>query len=576
MTEKRATGLFGYLGPYGLTLAAMGLVSGLVNVLYLTGSIFMLEVYDRVIPSRSVPTLVGLALITAVLFCFQGILEVIRSRVMVRLGSALDEALEGRVFDVIIRRRLADPGGPDTVGPMRDLDSVRSFLSSSGPGALFDLPWMPLYLAICFAFHVVIGLAALVGAIVLVSLTILTDMLTGGPSRLAGAAGNERLGGVQSAARFAEVMHALGMTGRMRARWAAVSLRYRTHHQRMSDVSGSLGAMSKVLRMALQSAVLGIGAYLVIHEEASGGIIIASSILTARALAPVDLAIANWKGFVAARQGWGRLRQVLGQDERAAQPLALPAPKRQLSVENVSVAIALPGGAGRIVVRDVSFQLKAGQVLGIIGPSGSGKSTLVRSIVGSGGLARGVVRLDGAALEQWDSDELGRHIGYLPQDVQLFEGTIAENIARFERDPPADAVIAAASAAGVHDLVLRLPNGYDTRLGEAGSGLSAGQKQRVALARALYRDPFLLVLDEPNSNLDSEGEAALVQAVAACRDRGAIVLLVSHRPSALANADSVLVIVEGKVQAFGPKADILRPTAAGATRIRPAAAKEAS
>jgi len=321
-----------------------------------------------------------------------------------------------------------------------------------------------------------------------------------------------------------------------------------------SDLGGGLSAAAKVLRMLLQSVVLAVGAYLVIHQEASAGIIIAGSILAARALAPVDLAIANWKGFVAARQSWQRLNKLLLILPAQQQPMPLEAPVRLLTVESVSAA---PPGVPKIVVQDISFQLEAGQGLGIIGPSGSGKSSLVRLVVGVWRPVRGNVRLDGAALDQWSSDALGRHIGYLPQDVELLAGTVAQNISRFEPDADTEAVIAAAKAVGVHDLIVRLPAGYDTPVGEQGSALSAGQAQRIALARAVYRDPFLVVLDEPNSNLDSEGEEALTRAILGVRERKGIVIVVAHRPNAIAGVDRILMMNQGGAQAIGPKDEVL-------------------
>jgi ATP-binding cassette subfamily C protein len=357
----------------------------------------------------------------------------------------------------------------------------------------------------------------------------------------------------------------MGMSGRISSRWSEANERYLASHQKASDISGGFGSVSKALRMVLQSAVLGIGAYLVIHEAASAGIIIAAAILVARALAPVDLAIANWKGFLAARQSWRRLNQLLTLLPAREAPMALPAPATSLMVEQVS---AVPPGGQKPVVQNVKFTLTSGQGLGIIGPSGSGKSSLVRLIVGVWPPALGRIRLDGAALDQWSPDALGRHIGYLPQDVELFSGTVAENISRFEPDAVSEAIIAAAQAARVHDLILSLPNGYDTEIGEQGHILSAGQRQRVALARALYCNPFLVVLDEPNSNLDSEGEEALTQAISGVRQRGGIVIVVAHRPSALAGVDLVLVMAKGSAVGFGPRDDILAKVLAPAQATR--------
>jgi ATP-binding cassette subfamily C protein len=525
-----------------------------VSVLYLTGSFYMLEVYDRVLPSRSVPTLVALSFIAGGLYAFQGILDLIRGRILARIGVSLDQALHRRVYDALLRVPLKTRAQGDGLQPLRDLDQIRSFLSSAGPTALFDLPWMPLYLAICFGFHFWIGVAALGGAILLVSLTLITEYKTRGPARDTVASAMVRNTLAEAGRRNAEVVHAMGMSGRVASRWSEANARYMQIQQRTADVAGGLGAVSKVLRMLLQSAVLGIGAYLVINQQATAGIIIASSILTSRALAPVELAIAHWKGFVGARQSWRRLHELLRALPRRDDTMELPRPASALAVEGASV---VPPGLQRIVVQDVTFTLTAGNALGVIGPSASGKSSLARLLVGVWVPVRGKVRLDGAALEQWDPEALGRHIGYLPQDVELFSGTVADNIARFASDPDPETVIAAANAANVHDLILRLPEGYETQIGEGGTSLSAGQRQRIALARALYGDPFVVVLDEPNSNLDAEGEQALTQAILGVRARRGIAIVVAHRPSALAGCDLVLVMADSRVQAFGPKDEVL-------------------
>jgi ATP-binding cassette subfamily C protein len=514
----------------------------------------MLEVYDRVLPSRSVPTLVGLAIITALLFLFQGLMEIIRGRMLVRIGNQIDWRLSDRVYDLVIRLPLRARGSGDGLQPVRDLDTIRSVLSGSGPAALFDLPWLPFYLAICFAFHPLIGLTALGGALVLVMLTVLTDRLSRRSVQKASsyAAARNRL--ADSSRRNAEVLLSMGMSARLLARWRKLGVAYRDQQKIANDVSGGFGATGRILRMMLQSAVLAVGAYLVIHQEASGGIIIASSILTGRALAPVDLAIGNWKNFISARQSWQRLEKLLALLPAPAAQLLLPAPVHSLSVEKLSV----PAPASeKTLVAEVSFQLKAGSALGVIGASASGKSSLVRALVGAWRPSRGSVRLDGATIEQWSPDALGEHIGYLPQDVELFEGSIAENIARFAPDPPTEQVLAAANAAGVHQLIVNLPEGYNTQIGEQGALLSAGQKQRVALARALYGNPFLVVLDEPNSNLDAEGEDALTRAILGVRARGGIVVVVAHRSSALVAVDHVMTMAQGRQQAFGPKEEVL-------------------
>ena len=532
----------------------VGIMSCMINLLYLTGSIFMLEVYDRVLPSRSVPTLVGLVILAGGLYIAQGILDLIRGRILGRIGTALDEALNGRVFETVVRLPLMVGGRNEGLQPLRDLDNVRSFLSSMGPGAFFDLPWLPFYLAICFAFHVMIGLTALVGAIILVTLTIVTEFMSRAPAREAMGLAARRNDLAATSRRNAEVLVAMGMSGRLTKRWSEANENYLAGNQRASDVAGGLGAIAKVMRMTLQSAVLAVGAYLVIHQEATAGIIIAGSILSARALAPVDLAIAHWKGFVAARQSWHRLNRLL--DQLPAQPAQtlLQAPSSKLLVEGVSI---VPPGDQKVIVHDVTFALVAGNGLGVIGPSGSGKSSLVRVLVGVWQPVRGKVRLDGAALDQWSSDVLGRHVGYLPQDVELFAGTVAQNICRFDTDASSESIIAAAKEAGVHEMIIKMRDGYDTQIGEQGTALSAGQAQRVALARALYGDPFLIVLDEPNSNLDTEGDEALTRAVRAARERGAIVVVVAHRPIGIEAVDQLLVLKDGRMQAFGPKEQVL-------------------
>jgi ATP-binding cassette subfamily C protein len=532
----------------------VGAMSCMINLLYLTGSLFMLEVYDRVLPSRSVPTLVGLIILAGGLYIAQGILDLIRGRILVRVGTALDESLNARVFETVVRLPLMVGGRNEGLQPLRDLDNVRAYLSSMGPSAFFDLPWLPFYLAICFAFHVMIGLTALVGAIVLITLTVVTEYMSRRPAREASGLSARRNDLASASRRNAEVLVAMGMSGRLTRRWSEANEKYLSGNQRASDVAGGLGAIAKVMRMMLQSAVLGVGAYLVIHQEATAGIIIAGSILSARALAPVDLAIAHWKGFVAARQSWHRLNRLLDQMPARTVPTLLQDPSQRLSVEALSI---VPPGDQKVIVQDVTFALEAGSGLGVIGPSGSGKSSLVRALVGVWLPARGKVRLDGAALDQWSSDVLGRHIGYLPQDVELFGGTVAQNISRYDPDASSESIIAAAKEAGVHQMIIKMRDGYDTQIGEQGTNLSAGQAQRVALARALYGDPFLIVLDEPNSNLDTEGDEALTRAVRGARERGAIVVVVAHRPIGIEAVDQLLVLKDGRVQAFGPKETVL-------------------
>jgi ATP-binding cassette subfamily C protein len=397
-------------------------------------------------------------------------------------------------------------------------------------------------------------MAALVGACVLVFLALLTEVKTRGVTKASAGLAMSRNALALEGRRNAEVLRAMGMRRRTAARWHEVNKDYLAANEAASDVASSIGGMSKVFRMILQSGVLAIGAYLVIHQESTAGIIIASSILTARALAPVELAIAHWKGFVGARQAAHRLDQLLTLLPREQEPMELPAPERSLTVDRIHVA---PPGMDKPVLHDVSFSVSGGEGLGIIGPSGSGKSSLARTLVGVWPLLHGRIKIDDAALDQWSPEVLGQHVGYLPQDVELFDGSVAVNIARFDPAATPGDVLDAARAAGVHELILSLPEGYGTRIGEGGMALSAGQRQRIALARAFYRNPFLMVLDEPSSNLDSEGEAALTKAILGARRRGGIVVIVTHRPKSLETVDRVLVVAEGVVKAFGEKEEVL-------------------
>ncbi|MBT9368971.1 type I secretion system permease/ATPase [Rhizobium sp. CSW-27] len=556
--------------PLRRTMIGIALISGVVNVLALTSPLFMLQVYDRVLSSGSVPTLLGLAVLAAGLYAFQALLDIIRSRVLLRIGERFDLQMSGRVHDAVVRLPLLTRMQGDGLQPLRDLDNVRGFLSGQGPTALFDLPWMPLYLGLCFLFHVWIGMTALVGAIVLVSLTALTNVLSQKPIRDTIATNMVRNGLMEAGRRNAEVVQAMGLGRRIGARWSKANADYLAANRKAGDVAGGLGGISRALRVMLQSAILGVGAWLVIEQEASGGVMIASSIMMGRALAPVDLAIASWKPYLMARQSWERLSDLLGKLPPDASVTALPKPERELRAEAIAIA---PPGERKPTVMGLDFAVPAGSALGIIGASGSGKSTLSRVLVGAWSPIAGKVRLDGASFEQWDREALGRHIGYLPQGVELFDGTIAENISRFDDDPDPQAIVAAARAAGAHDLILRFEKGYDTPIGEAGSALSAGQRQRIGLARALYRDPFLVVLDEPNANLDAEGEAAVVSAIAAVRERGGIAVVVAHRPSAIGVVDLVLVMENGRQKAFGPRDEVLSKVLKAAPAAPPAARK---
>ena len=542
---------------YGIFLG-VGVFSGLINLLALTGSFYMLQVYDRVLPSRSVPTLVGLSVLMAALYIGNGLLDFFRVRVMSRVGVKIDNELREKVFTAVQLLPLRARGSSDGLQPVRDLDQIRQFLSGMGPTAFFDVPWIPVYLAIVYLLHPVLGLFATFGALLLVCLTLLTDVRTSGPTRAAAKTGSERWAFGEATRRNAEVIRAMGLGGHLQRRWDDINLQFLSDQLKASDAAGGIGTASKVIRMVLQSGILGLGAYLVIEGSVSAGTIIAASIIMARSLAPVETAITHWRGFVAARQARQRLMelfQVMGKER--GEMVALPSPKRSLTVQGLTVAA--PGGS-RPIIQGVSFGLNAGDAVGVIGPSASGKSTLARALVGVWQPIPmgGSVRLDGASLDQWPVEALGRHIGYLPQTIELFSGTIAENISRFDPEAKSEQIVAAAKAAGVHEMIVHLPEGYQMQIGDSGAGLSAGQRQRIALARALFGDPFLVVLDEPNSNLDAQGDAALTEAIRSVRTRNAIAIVIAHRPSALAGVDKVLAMANGQVQAFGNKEEVLR------------------
>lgn len=549
----------------------VGLFTALINVLALTGSLYMLQIYDRVIPSHSTPTLVGMTVLMLGLYIGYGILDFIRSRVMVRVGLRVEKQLRERVFACVQELPLRLRPSADPMLPLRDLDRVRSFLSGTGPAALFDVPWMPMYLGLVYALHPWLGMLAFAGALVLVGLTTATEYRSRRPMAKAARSGSEREATAEAARRNAEAARAMGFAGNARQAWMRANNAHLHDQTVAADATMGLAAVSRVFRLLLQSAVLGLGAWLVIRGEASGGVMIAASILSSRALAPIEIAIANWRGFVAARQAGIRLGKLLSTLPDRPPPMPLPRPSKRLSVEGLWVA---PPGSTSPVLQNVSFALDAGAGLGIVGPSASGKTSLARALVGIWDPLphRGAIRLDGATINQWDSDVLGRYVGYLPQDLQLFEGSIKSNICRQDAEASSEAIIDAARAAGAHDLIVRMPNGYDTQVGDGGSALSAGQRQRIALARALYGDPFLIVLDEPNSNLDAEGEMALARAIALARSRGAIVIVIAHRPSALASIDQVLVLAGGQVRAFGPKDQVLRTNSADANASGSAAA----
>ncbi len=533
--------------------AVVAAASGVINLLMLTGPIFMLQVYDRVLTSRSGATLAGLCVMAATLFLFQGALDTLRSRILIRSGRVFDEQVAPRAFDVLSR---SEPSGArDGLQSVRDLDAIRGFLSGQGLAALFDLPWMPLYVAVCFLFHPMMGWAVLGGALVLCVVTVVGDRMTRRPTAALTPLAARRRDLADAARRNAVLAAALGMRGRLGELWAKRNDAYLDHQQAISDVTGAIGGLTRLLRTVMQSGMLALGAWLVINQEATGGVMLAATILTIRALSPVEAAIANWKGLVAARLAWRRLDEALTETPPAPARTPIPAPKKAISL--TAVGLAPPSGKN-LIVSDVSLTLEAGVALGVVGASGSGKSSLGRALVGAWKPARGVIRLDGATYDQFGEEQIGSFAGYLPQDVELLAGTVAENISRFSREADSGAVIAAARAAGVHDLVVRLPDGYDTEVGEGGVLLSGGQRQRIGLARALYGEPFLVVLDEPNSNLDAQGEQALTRAILEIRARGGAVVVIAHRPSALVAVDRLLVLSEGRPLHYGARDAVLQ------------------
>ncbi len=546
-------------------------LSGIINVLALTGSLYMMQIYDRALTSGSVPTLVVLSTLAIGLYLFQGAFDIIRSQILVRVGARLDKKIAPLAHRVAIDMPRFGFSTSEALDRGRDVDTVRSFLGGQGPMALFDLPWMPIYLIFIYMLHPLLGALTLGGAIILTILTIVSEFRTKALNNETRKAAITRNTIADSNTRNADILKAMGFADRAVDRFNVANADHLDLQTRANDISGTFSAISRVLRMVLQSAVLGLGAYLTIKQELSAGAIIACSVASARALAPVDLAIGNWKPFVAARMAYQRLRDTVVAMITAEEPMMLPPPKHKLSVDKVTVAVP---GSGRVILSDVSFEIEAGHALGVIGPSAGGKTTLVRAIAGIWPLLRGSIRLDGADLSQWREAEWGKHFGYLPQDVSLMDGTIEENISRFDPEPNYKEVIEASRAAGVHEMIVKLPEGYRTQIGSQGAALSAGQRQRIGLARALYGDPFLVIMDEPNSNLDGEGEMALTDAIKGICARGGIAIVVAHRPSALVAVEYLAVVQNGRIAAFGPKNEIMKPASQPATQ--PAAARSAA
>ncbi len=547
----------------GLLIAAI-VFSIFINLLMLTGPLYMLQVYDRVLGSRSEPTLIALSALVVLLFLAMGLLDHARARILARIGARLQVQLDRRVFEAALARSSTQPGDPLAASAQRDLQSVAQFWASPVATALLDLPWSPLFLAAIFVFHPLLGWLSVLGGLVLIALA-LANQHRGKAAILqanASAIQADRL--ADSLRAEAEILRAMGMTGAAFQRWSQARLQAMSVGMVAADSGGAFTSATRTLRLFLQSAILGLGAWLVLQGQMTAGAMIAGSILMGRALAPIEQAIGQWALFTRAREGKQNLIQFLGQQPPEPPRTALPRPKALLQVEGLS--IMLPGNSAP-TLRNISFTLRPGQALGIIGPSGAGKSTLGRAIIGALRPAAGKIRLDGAELGQYDPDVLGSYIGYLPQTISLFDATVAENIARLAQQPDADSVVAAARAAAAHDMILHLPKGYDTRLSAQGTQLSGGQIQRLALARAHYGNPVLLVLDEPNSNLDNDGSVALNAAIRRTKAAGGSVIIIAHRPAAIQECDLLLVLEDGGRRAFGPKDEVLRGMVKNATEI---------
>ena len=538
----------------GLLIATIAF-SMVVNLLMLTGPMYMLQIYDRVLGSGSEATLVALSGLVIFLFFAMGMLDHSRSMVMSIAGARFQERLDRRVFTAAMRRSSLAPNDPIAITSQRDLEAIRSFLASPVLLALMDLPWTPLFLATLFIFHSFLGWLAVGGGTVLILVTLLNQAISRGPQKEAGATAiiAERMADQMKAE--AETLQALGMIGAGFSRWQRARRLALENAIRLAGVSGGFGALTKTFRLFLQSAMLGLGAWLVLRGELSAGAMIAGSILMGRALAPIEVAVGQWILVQKASEGWTRLSELLSRIPEQQTLTALPRPRSLLEAEDVTVTA--PGDQVPLL-RMISFRIEPGQALGVIGPSGAGKSSLAKALTGVWRPLTGKIRLDGATLDQYDPDVLGRLVGYLPQRISFFDGTIAENIARLDGQADSAKIVSAARKADAHEMILRLPQGYDTRVSAAGGRLSGGQMQRVALARALYGDPELLILDEPNSNLDGTGSTALNSAIRTMKADGKSVLIMAHRPSVIQECDLLLVLEDGMRKAFGPRDQILR------------------
>jgi ATP-binding cassette subfamily C exporter for protease/lipase len=554
MRTKSETGnvLEETLGTLKRFFFTAGVFSFFINALMLVPAIYMLQVYDRVLVSRNEMTLLMLTLIVLMLYALMASLEWLRARLMVQAGLKLDAELNDKVLSTAFRSNLRQ-GGSNGDQPLRDLTAIRQFLTGNGLFAFFDAPWAPLFIVVIFLLHPLLGLVSLIGGLILLGLAFLTEKRTQKPLEAANTAGIAANQFASNSFRNAEVIEAMGMFPALRSRWYKLHSRMLALQAVASDRAGSIAAVTRFTRISVQSLILGVGALLVIDASITAGTMIAASILMGRALAPVEQAIGAWKQFVGARGAYARLKKQLADFRPQGKGVSLPPPRGEFRIEQV---IASAPGSALPILKGISLIIPKGAVVGIIGPSGSGKSTLARLLVGVWGAASGKVRLDGADVYAWNKEELGPWVGYLPQDVELFEGTVAENIARFGQ-LDSEAIVQAATQAGVHDMILRLPASYETPIGAGGCALSGGQRQRIALARALYGNPAVVVLDEPNSNLDDAGEAALVSAIRQLKSDGKTVVVITHRTSVLTAIDLLLVLRDGQVQGFGPPAEVL-------------------
>ena len=560
-----------YRSPLILVIAA----SLLLNVLVFAGSIYMMLVYDSVLPSRSIPTLVGLFALVLVIYLFQATFEGIRGEALLTVANGVHDDLFSAVHHATVVRPLqAGPDKGDGLQPVRDLDAIHSFLAGPGPVALIDLPWVLMFLLVLGALHWWLGLTALAGVIVLAGITLWSNRATAVATRKLQSVVGQRSAAAQAEIRNAEVALAMGMQDRLIARTAKWESDYLADQSRLSRLVSRFGGAGRTFRLFLQSLILTVGALLVIDDKASGGVILASSVLSGRALAPVDQAIANWRGLVAASTGWGRIVQIMAMHRKPpARSVMLAAPAGDLVIRDLWMS---PPGSQRPTLQGIGLALRPGQALAIIGPSAAGKTTLMKAMLGIWRPGRGEVRLDGATLDQWDAQELGKHFGYVPQTVELIEGSIGENISRFDPDALSENIIAATRAAGMHEAILAMSNGYETQVSAGGVELSAGQRQRLGLARALYGDPFLVALDEPNSNLDAAGDAALVSAIEAVRARGGIVVMITHRPATLGPITHVAVMANGRISDFGERDEGMQRLARAGSPSRVSSVSEAA